>query len=106
MRGPLSSSLESALALEAARLLLGWRPDNQLSLPLHHSEHTVDATSHPADSVHAPLARFSAVHGQAQARCIFGTPQPGYRPQLATRGDHARAVAAAMVTLAAGLKAA
>ena len=28
---------------------------------------------------------------------------PGYRPQLATRGDHARAVAAAMVTLAAGL---
>ena len=28
---------------------------------------------------------------------------PGYRPRLATRGDHARAVAAAMVTLAAGL---
>ena len=28
---------------------------------------------------------------------------PGYRPQLATRGDHARAVAAAMATLAAGL---
>ena len=31
-------------------------------------------------------------------RCLV----PGYRPQLATRGDHARAVAA-MVTLAAGL---
>ena len=75
LRGPLSSSLGPAVALEAARLLLGWGPDNQLSLPLHHSEHTVDATSHPADSVHAPLARFSAVHAQAQARCIFRTPR-------------------------------
>jgi hypothetical protein len=29
---------------------------------------------------------------------------PGYRPQLATRGDRTRAVAAAMATLAAGLR--
>ena len=28
---------------------------------------------------------------------------PGYRPQLATRGDHTRAVAVAMATLASGL---
>jgi hypothetical protein len=37
--------------------------------------------------------------GDVALRCLV----PGYRPQLATRGDRARAVAAAMVTLAAGL---
>jgi hypothetical protein len=45
-------------------------------LPLHHSEHTVGATSYPADSVHATRPRFSAVHGQTQGGCIFRTPQP------------------------------
>ena len=28
---------------------------------------------------------------------------PGYRPQWATRGDHTRAIAVAMATLASGL---
>ncbi|MEO8745077.1 MAG: DDE-type integrase/transposase/recombinase [Candidatus Dormiibacterota bacterium] len=37
--------------------------------------------------------------GDVALRCLV----PDYRPQLATRGDHARAVAAAMGTLAAGL---
>ncbi|HUZ88947.1 MAG TPA: hypothetical protein VMU49_03865 [Candidatus Acidoferrales bacterium] len=37
--------------------------------------------------------------GDVRLRCLV----PGYQPRLATRGDRARAVAAAMVTLAAGL---
>ena len=49
------------------------------------------------------LEGFEAVQalrrGDVALRCLV----PGYRPQLATRGDHARAVATAMVTLAAGL---
>jgi hypothetical protein len=49
------------------------------------------------------LEGFEAVQalrrGDVALRCLV----PGYRPQLATRGDRARAVAAAMVTLAAGL---
>ena len=49
------------------------------------------------------LEGFEAVQalrrGDVALRCLV----PGYRPQLATHGDHARAVAAAMVTLAAGL---
>ncbi len=49
------------------------------------------------------LEGFEAVQalrrGDVALRCLV----PGYRPQLAIRGDHARAVAAAMVTLAAGL---
>jgi transposase-like protein len=49
------------------------------------------------------LEGFEAVQalrrGDVALRCLV----PGYRPQLATHGDHARAVTAAMVTLAAGL---
>jgi len=48
-------------------------------------------------------ARFEAVQalrrGDVALRCLV----PGYRPQSATRGDRARAVAAAMATLAARL---
>jgi hypothetical protein len=46
-----------------------------------------------------PKAVQALRRGDVTLRCLV----PGYRPQLATRGDHARAVAAAMVTLAAGL---
>jgi len=46
------------------------------------------------EAVQAALRR-----GDIALRCLL----PGYRPQLATRGDHARAVATAMVTLAARL---
>ena len=49
------------------------------------------------------LEGFEAVQalrrGDVRLRCLV----PGYQPRLATRGDRARAVAAAMVTLAAGL---
>ncbi len=49
------------------------------------------------------LEGFEAVQalrrGDVPLRCLVS----GYRPQLATRGDRAPAVAAAMVTLAAGL---
>jgi transposase-like protein len=49
------------------------------------------------------LEGFEAVQalrrGDVPLRCLVS----GYRPQLATRGDRTRAVAAAMVTLAAGL---
>ena len=49
------------------------------------------------------LEGFEAVQalrrGDVALRCLV----PGYRSNLATRGDHTRAVAAAMVILAAGL---
>ncbi len=48
------------------------------------------------DFAHAPGA---LRRGDVALWCLA----PGYRPQLATRGDRARAVAAAMVTLAARL---
>jgi len=46
--------------------------------------------SRPADSVHAPLPRFSAVHGQTPAGRIFGTPHapPAPAPQATTHADY------------------
>jgi len=50
-------------------------------------------------SVIAPLACPSHTWHRTTSQTLV----PGYRLQLTTRSDHARAVAAAMVTLAAGL---
>jgi hypothetical protein len=49
------------------------------------------------------LEGFEAVHALRRGDVAMWCLAPGYRPQLATCGDRARALAAAMVTLAAGL---
>ena len=49
------------------------------------------------------LEGFEALQALRRGDVALRSLVPGYRPRLATRSDHARAVAAAMVTLAAGL---
>ena len=49
------------------------------------------------------LEGFEAVRALRRGDVVLRCLVPGYRPRLATRGDHARAVAAAMLPLAGGL---
>jgi hypothetical protein len=108
------SNLESAKSWGARGGVARWPPARPAtSLPLRVMVSTAAAVSaSPAISVieislTLParfLEGFEAVQalrrGDVALRCLV----PGYRPQLATRADHARAVVrVAMVTLAAGL---
>ncbi|HEY8796986.1 MAG TPA: DDE-type integrase/transposase/recombinase, partial [Candidatus Dormibacteraeota bacterium] len=49
------------------------------------------------------LDGFEAMHALRRGDVGLRWLVPGYRPQWATRGDHTRAVAVAMATLASGL---